>query len=68
MSYLIKPIDMRTGNTAPGMISYMEKPDDAIADVRSRSGLSKFKNWSFHLVIKHIKDKQVKRFKNQDDE
>lgn len=66
MSYLIKPMDMRTGNTAPAMISYMEKPDDAIADVRSRSGLSRFENWSFNHVIKHIKDKQVKRFKNQD--
>ena len=68
MSYLIKPFDMKTGNTAPGIISYMEKVDDAVADVRSRSGLSRFKNWSFNRYIKHIKDKPVRRFKSEDNE
>ena len=68
MSYLIKPTSMRTGVQAPGMISNMERPEDAIADVRSRSGLGKFKDWSFGSSVKHIKDKQVKRFNNQDNE
>jgi len=68
MSYLIKPFDMRTGNTAPGMISYKEKKEDAVADVMSRSSLSKYKNWRFYYFVKWIKDKPVKQFKSKDNE
>jgi len=68
MSYLIKPYCMNTGKTAPGIISYAEKTEDAVNDARSRSGLSKFKNWSFSTIIKHIKDKKVKQFKNKEND
>jgi len=68
MSYLIKPFDMKTGNTAPGIISYLEKEEDAIADVRSRSGLARFNNWAFNRAIKKIKDKSVRKFKSEDNE
>ena len=68
MSYLIKATSRKTGAQAPGIMSYMERPEDAIADARSRSGLSRFKDWSFNVSVRHIKDKVVKRFKSEDNE
>jgi len=68
MSYIIKPVNIQTGATAPGIVSFSEKRDDAIIDVKSKSRLSAFKNWSFTFDVKHIKDRQVKRFKSEDNE
>lgn len=61
MSYIIKPVDMMTGATAPGIVSFCEKTDAAIDDARSRSNLSKFDRWSFNKDITRVKDKEVRK-------
>lgn len=66
MSFLIKPTNIRSGAVAPGIISFAEKKDLAIADAESRSSLSRSENWSFNYDVKSIKDKQVKNRKRDD--
>lgn len=66
MSFLIKPTNIRSGAVAPGIMSFAEKKELAIADAESRSSLSRSKNWSFSHDVKSIKDKQVKS-RRQDD-
>lgn len=61
MSYIIKPVDMITGATAPGIISFCEKTDDAIDEAKSRSNLSKFDRWSFSKDVTRVKDKAVRK-------
>lgn len=56
MSYLIKPTNVITGATAPGIMSFAERKDEAIADAKSRSRLSAFENWNFTSEVTHIRD------------
>lgn len=63
MSYLIKPTNTITGAMAPGIISYCERKEDAIAEAKSRSRLSIFDNWNFSFEVIHIRDKEVKKRK-----
>lgn len=59
MSILVKPFNRRTRNYAPSMISFLDQEDAAINDVKSRSALSKFKDWDFSRTKKLV-DKKVK--------
>lgn len=67
MSYLIKPVNNITGATAPAIISFCEKKEDAIIDAASKSSLSKYPRWRFNIDVKSIKDKPVRKFKNDEE-
>jgi hypothetical protein len=71
MSWLIKPMYKPTGVTAPGMVSFSEKEEAAIADVKSRSRLSASDKWDFSRHVKKLKDNTPREkfnFKNKQDD
>jgi hypothetical protein len=66
MSYLIKPTNIFTGAQAPAIMSFAEKKEIAIAEAEGKSRLSDSDRWSFSYDVKYIKDRVVK--KSRDDE
>ena len=60
MAFLIKPMYLPTGVTAPCMVSDCSNEEDAIADVKSRSRLSASDKWNFSRFVKKIKDGKAK--------
>jgi len=67
MAFLIKPFNNKTRTFAPGIISFEEREESAIADVKFRSGLGKFNDWNFSSY-KKLREKQVKQKYNKNDE
>ena len=63
MSWIIKPINIITGASAPGIVSFCEKRDDAVIDAQSKSALSRYKNWHFNMEVKKCKD-NIQKSKN----
>lgn len=68
MAFLIKPMYKPTGVTAPGMVSFCEKEEDAVIDVKSRTRLSASDKWDFSRHIKKLKGEFARnnwQFKNE---
>lgn len=63
MSWIVKPVNIITGATAPGIVSFVENRDDAITDAQSKSALSRYDRWKFNIDVKKCKD-NIQKSKN----
>lgn len=61
MSWIVKPVNIITEATAPGIASFCEKRDDAVIDAQGKSALSRYDRWHFNIDVKKCKDKQVQK-------